>query len=46
MPDPIHEHGVKRRTCLFDLPYWKVRVSYAVLYHNMTIQSDVVMRGM
>ena len=25
--DPVHEHGVKRRTCLFDLPYWKVRVS-------------------
>jgi hypothetical protein len=24
--DPVHEHGVKRRTCLYDLPYWKVRV--------------------
>ena len=45
-PDPIYEHRVKRRTCLFDLPYWKVRVSYVVLYHNMTVQSDVVMRGM
>ena len=24
--DPVHEHGVKRRTSLYDLPYWKVRV--------------------
>ena len=45
-PDPVHEHGVKRRTCLFDLPYWKVRVSNAVLYSDMTVHSDVVMRGL
>ena len=44
-PDPVHEHGVKRRTCLFDLPYWKVSVSSAVLYIDMTVDSDIVMRG-
>jgi len=44
--DPVHEHGVKRRTCLFDLPYWKVRVSHVVWYSDMTVWSDVVKRKM
>jgi hypothetical protein len=25
MEDPVKRHGVKRRSILFDLPYWKVR---------------------
>ncbi len=35
-PDPVHEHGVKRRSCLFDLPYWKVSVSYYDVSHDCT----------
>lgn len=26
MADLVHKHGVKRRTCLYDLPYWKVSI--------------------
>ena len=22
--DPVHKYGVKRRSCLYGLPYWKV----------------------
>ena len=24
--DPVRLHGVKRRSVLFDLPYWQVRI--------------------
>jgi hypothetical protein len=41
--DPIHEHGVKTKTSLFDLPYWKVRVSPESRF--MTVTSDIGMCG-
>jgi hypothetical protein len=36
--DPVHRIGVKRRSALYDLPYWKV-TPYPILFFNLNVSN-------
>lgn len=43
--DPVHESGIKRKSILFRLPYWRV-ISVSTPYYNATCNFVVFLYGM